>query len=152
MSSVLVTGGCGFIGRHLVMELRARGERVRILDVAPWTNLPSGVEFVRGSVLDADSLRNAMAQAGQIYHLAAVANLWVRRKSDLEMINAHGTRLVLELAREHQIKRVVHCSSAAILLPKIRKSNTPINEGVQLDDSELPGPLRGRSSTPNRRP
>jgi dihydroflavonol-4-reductase len=140
MSSVLVTGGCGFIGRHLVMELRARGERVRILDVAPWANLPNGVEFICGSILDADILRKAMAQTSEVYHLAAVANLWVRRKSDLETINAHGTKLVLEQAREHQIKRVVHCSSAAILLPKIRKPDTPIDEGVRLDDRELPGP------------
>jgi dihydroflavonol-4-reductase len=140
MSTVLVTGGCGFIGRHLVMELRARGERVRVLDVAPWTNHPTDVELVCGSILDARVLREAMAQIRCVYHLAGVANLWVARKSDLEMINAHGTKLVLGTAREQHIARVVHCSTAAILLPEAREPKTLVDEKVRLLDRDMAGP------------
>jgi dihydroflavonol-4-reductase len=140
MSSVLVTGGCGFIGQHLVRELRARSERVRVVDVASQTVLPRDIEFIRGSILDARVLRDVMAQIDHVYHLAGIADFWTRRNSDLEMVNAHGTRLVLATALNQRIKRVVHCSSAAILLPTIQRSNTPINEEVRLLDRDMAGP------------
>ena len=52
MALVLVTGGSGFIGHHLVEALRARGQRVRVLDVRPPAAANTDVDYVHGSVLD----------------------------------------------------------------------------------------------------
>jgi dihydroflavonol-4-reductase len=61
MSTALVTGGCGFIGQHLVAALQSRGERVRVLDVASSHDLPAEVELFYGSILDSEMLARAMA-------------------------------------------------------------------------------------------
>jgi dihydroflavonol-4-reductase len=140
VSIVLVTGGCGFIGQHLVAQLRARGERVRVLDLAEPGDLPEEVEFLHGSILDKAVLGEAMAQVTQLYHLAGIAQLWVREKGDFDRVNALGTEMVLRAAAEQRIRRVVHCSTESILL-----SNDPAPEGV-VDESAwqtnaaMPGP------------
>ena len=71
MSINLVTGGSGFIGRHLVNALMSKGERVRILDPAPADDLPA--EVVRGSVLDPAALEAALADVHCVFHLAGIA-------------------------------------------------------------------------------
>lgn len=137
--TVLVTGGCGFIGRHLVTELRGRGERVRVLDLARSADLPADVEFVHGSVLDAESLFHAMAQVRHLYHLAGIAKLWVRDKSDFARVNAGGTEIVLHVAAERKVGRVVHCSTEAILLPKYRGPGAVIDEDMRPALADMPG-------------
>jgi dihydroflavonol-4-reductase len=140
VSTTLVTGGCGFIGRHLVAELLARGERVRVLDLARAGDLPAEVEFVHGSVLDAESLARAMAQVGHVYHLAGIARLWVPDPSDFERINAGGTERVLQAAAEQRVARVVHCSTEAILLPKHAAAGAAIDESTRPSLADMPGP------------
>ena len=64
MAFWLVTGGCGFIGSHLVDALLARGDRVRVLDdlsTGRRSNLPRGVEVMVGDVADASAVKHAMA-------------------------------------------------------------------------------------------
>jgi hopanoid-associated sugar epimerase len=140
VSIVLVTGGCGFLGQNLVRELRARGHSVRILDLAAPDDLPGGVEFIRGSVLDAVILGNAMAQVRHVYHVAGIAQLWVRRKSDFEQINVRGTEMVLRAGAELGIERVVHCSTEAILLPRHGNPNREVDENVLPAFADMPGP------------
>ena len=136
----LVTGGSGFIGRHLVATLRGRGAQVRILDLAPPDDLEADVEFVPGSILDPQRLDAAMADVRRVYHLAGIAKLWTRDKSDFERINAGGTATVLRAAAAHRVERVVHCSTEAILLPKRGGADAPIDETVQPDLADMPGP------------
>ena len=140
MPTILVTGGCGFIGRHLVAALRARGARVRVLDLAEPGDVPSEVEFRRGSILDAQCLRSAMEQIEQVYHLAGIAKLWTRDKADFGRINAGGTEMVMQVAAEQGVRRVVHCSTEAILLPKRTSGGAAIDEGARPDFSDMPGP------------
>jgi dihydroflavonol-4-reductase len=140
VSKVLVTGGSGFIGRHLVAELCARGGHVRIIDVAEPDGLPGGVDIHRGSILDPAALRKAMAGVHRVYHLAGIAHLWVRKKSDFALVNGGGTDLVLRTAMEQGIERVVHCSTESVLLPKSPLEGTPIDESRWPACEEMPGP------------
>jgi dihydroflavonol-4-reductase len=140
MSTVLVTGGCGFLGRHLVMALHARGDHVRVLDLAPPDDLPDDVAFVRGSILDPAALGKALDQVACVYHLAGIAKLWTRHKSEFEWVNARGTDTVLRAASERRIARVVHCSTEAILLPKHNAQGAQIDERVLPPYKDMPGP------------
>ncbi len=136
----LVTGGAGFIGRHLVRQLAERGERVRVLDVEPGPiPLPTGIEVVEGSILDAPLLQTTMRGVRRLYHLAAEPNLWARDKASFHRINYEGTCAVLQAAREAGVERVVYTSTESIL-----KGNTetddPIDEGGQPPGlSDMPG-------------
>ena len=60
MTRVLVTGGTGFIGQHLVATLAARGRSVRVLDLRPPGRALPGVQYVEGSVLDPDLVDDAL--------------------------------------------------------------------------------------------
>ncbi len=97
---VLVTGGLGFIGRHLVKLLLARGDSVRILDIAKPNNPIPGVEYINGSIVDRDLVHRSMKEVQIVFHLAAKAGLWARDKSEFISVNQLGTKNVLEAALE----------------------------------------------------
>jgi nucleoside-diphosphate-sugar epimerase len=118
---VLVTGGAGFIGSNLVYKLVAEGHDVTVID-----NLLSGyrcnldpvpeVKFVEGDIRDNDALAEAVPGAEVIFHLAAsVGN---KRSIDLPHddaeINLIGTIRLLEMARKHNVRKIVVSSSAGI--------------------------------------
>lgn len=136
----LVTGGCGFIGHHLVSALLKRGEHVRVLDTADRQDLPRQVEFVRGSILDQPLVSAAMDGVSQVYHLAGIAQFWVPQRADFARVNACGTETVLRTAHQHRIERLVHCSTEAILLPPRRAAMDVVDETFLPPESEMPGP------------
>ena len=124
--SVLVTGGAGFIGSHLVDGLLARGDRVRVLDnllpQAHPTGTPRHVsrdaEFQLGDIRDRQAVDAALEGVKVVYHLAGMVGngqsmFDVRRYVD---INAGGTASLLEAmaARRHQIRRHVMASSMVV--------------------------------------
>ena len=81
MKRILVTGGSGFIGKHVVSALIAQGRQVRVLDLlTPPVGLPQ-VEYVRGSVLDRDLVDRAMDGVDEVYHLAGLPGMWLPRKA-----------------------------------------------------------------------
>jgi dihydroflavonol-4-reductase len=139
-TNVLVTGGCGFIGRHLVSHLSARGARIRVLDVAEPAGLPGHIEYIQGSVLDRAALECAMAGVRHVYHLAGTPHLWVPDKAELPALNSVGTEMVLEVAAQQRVARVVHCSTEAILLPKVAAPSICVNEDASPEIDDMPGP------------
>jgi nucleoside-diphosphate-sugar epimerase len=116
---VLVTGGAGFIGRHITEHFQHRAE-VRVLD-----NLRSGLksnlsglncQFMVGSVLDRDLVREAMTGVDFVFHLAAIASVQesMQKPNECAEINTRGTVIVLEEAALAGVKKLIFSSSAAI--------------------------------------
>ncbi len=136
---VVVTGGCGFVGKPLVALLLERGFRVRVVDLAPSPLLPPAAEFVQGSVLDREPLGEALRGAELLFHLAANPNLWDRDKSSFERLHLDGTRAVLDAAARADVGRIVHVSTESILVG-IEPAPGPIDETRQLTPDQVPGP------------
>lgn len=139
MPLALVTGGHGFIGRHLVQRLQSLGGAVRVLDLAELPETSLDAEFVRGSVEDAATLERALSGVDHVYHLAGIAHLWHRDRGAFDRVNHRGTETVLQVAAEAGIGRVVHCSTEAVLLPRRRESQA-IDESVDPILADMPGP------------
>lgn len=110
---VLVTGGSGFIGSHVVDKLRDRGITVRVFDMVMPT-FRTDVEFYHGSLLSLEALQMAMSGVDAVYHLAAVADVKdvFEEPHYSESINVRGTINVLEAARKAKgVKRFVYGST-----------------------------------------
>jgi dihydroflavonol-4-reductase len=113
---VLVTGGAGFIGHHVVRLLREQGRPVRVLVLRgeDTRNLAGlDVERVEGDVLDRGSLSRAMEGCELVFHLAAIYRTWVPDPRLTWEVNVAGTTNVLACAMERRVKRVVCTSSIA---------------------------------------
>lgn len=109
---VLVTGGSGFIGSHVVDKLRDKGVNVRVYDMIMPT-YRNDIEYYQGSILDFDSIEMAMCEIDAVYHLAAVADVKdvFERPDYSEAINVRGTFNVLQAARQNKVKRVIYGST-----------------------------------------
>jgi UDP-glucose 4-epimerase len=132
---ILITGGAGFIGSHLVEHFQGVAT-VRVLD-----DLSSGFErnlagfqceFVNGSILEEGALRKAMAGVDYVFHLAAMISVPESMERPLRCaeINGIGTLMVLEEAARAGVKKLVLSSSAAIYgnNPVVPKCETMIPE------------------------
>jgi UDP-glucose 4-epimerase len=148
---VLVTGGAGFIGSHIVEDLVRLGAKVRVYD-----NFSSGldvnlravrddIEIVRGDILDADSLNKSAAGIEVISHQAA--QLEITRciddpAGDLQS-NTVGTLNVLQAAMKNGVQKVINASSACIYgqaqsIPE-REDKHPTNPNWAYGVSKLAG-------------
>ena len=134
----LVTGGGGFIGRHLVRNLMERGERVRVLDISDGAGLPRAVEFQRGSITDRDAVERALDGMDRLYHLAADPNLWLPDEAQFLAVNLEGTRNVLAAAARHDLERVVYTSTESIL--RGRRGGGVMDESTCAKLTDMPGP------------
>jgi len=108
---ILVTGGSGFVGGHVVHELRGRDLPVRCLvrDPRKASKLEAwGCELVRGDMTDAASLRGAVEGVETVVHLVAIRQ---GRERDFEQIMVEGTRALLAAAKEARVARFVHMSA-----------------------------------------
>jgi UDP-glucose 4-epimerase len=121
-ASWLVTGGCGFIGSHLVEALLQRGDRVRILDdlsTGRRHSVLAGAEIIIGDVADPTAVARAMAGVDGCFHLAAVASV---QRCNEDWLGTHRTNLTgaittfdaARAARRGSPVPVVYASSAAV--------------------------------------
>jgi nucleoside-diphosphate-sugar epimerase len=133
MTSVLVTGGAGFIGSHLSEGLLARGYKVRVLDSLIYGNrqaVPSGAEFIEGDIRDIATAARAAAGMDGVFHCAAMS----RSGPSQEQIdictgsNITGTQNMLLAARDAGVKRFIYSGSSTYYgnrTPPHRESDPP---------------------------
>jgi UDP-glucose 4-epimerase len=115
----LVTGGAGFIGSHLVDALVADGHEVRVIDDLSngWAeHVADGAELVVGDVSDYEPVAAAMHRIEVVFHQAGLGSVQrsVEAPRRTDLVNAHGTLVVLEAARHAGVRRVVAASSSSV--------------------------------------
>jgi len=117
--SVLVTGGTGFIGSHLVEDLVSKGYDVTVLDNFSnrQPHLPgTRVKLVKGDIRDLKTVTDATKGASIVYHLAAVLGVEYAYQHPVEVLDVEimGTLNVLEASRKNNVKIVVYGSSSEV--------------------------------------
>ncbi len=135
--TVVVTGGAGFIGSHLIDSLIARGLHVRVVD-----NFTTGhreylnvhADLRVADICDANSLRAAFTGADCVFHTAALPRVMVSIERPLEthMVNVVGTLNVLVAARDSGVRRVVYSGSSSVY------GDQPV---LPLEETMAPNPL-----------
>ena len=121
MTTVLVTGGAGFIGSHIADALAARGDRVRVLD-----NLSTGrrenlsqsgerIDFVHGDLTDPAVVARSVAGVDCVFHQAALASVprSVERPLDTNSACVTGTLVLIDEARKAKVRRIVYAGSSS---------------------------------------
>ena len=136
---VLVTGGAGFIGSHLVDTLLARGDAVTVLD-----NLSSGtlnnlkihmdnpaLRFVQGDIRDAGAVERALTDVDAVIHEAAVISvpLSIKDPELAHSVNVEGTLALLKASLKRGVKRFIYASSCAVYG---EQAEFPISENAPL--------------------
>ena len=119
MTKILVTGGAGFIGSHIVEHFQGSAEVVVLDDLrSGYTHNIEGfdIEFIKGSITDRDIVRQAVEEVDYVFHLAAMVSVpeSVDDPRLCNEINVNGTRLLLEEAAKANVKKLVFSSSCAI--------------------------------------
>lgn len=144
--TVLVTGGAGFIGSHLVRALLERSCRVRVLDnfstgrhelLAP---MRQSIDVIEGDIRDFPTVCDAVAGVDLVFHLAAMVSVVesVEQPLQAQATNATGTLHILEAARRAGVQRVVQASSCAVY------GNS---EQLPISEAEPPQPLSPYAAT-----
>jgi UDP-glucose 4-epimerase len=133
---ILITGGSGFIGSHIVEHYQGMAEEIRVLD-----NLRTGYRhnldgldctFIEGSITDRALVARAVAGVDYVFHLAALVSVpeSMAKPGECVDINVHGLLNVLEAAASAGVKKLVFASSAAIYgdNPTVPKVETMVPE------------------------
>jgi dihydroflavonol-4-reductase len=135
---VLVTGGAGFIGSHLVGLLVQRGAAVRVLERpgTPVDHLPlDRVDVTFADVRDRAAVEKAVRGCPLVYHLAANPNLWTHRRGHFAQVNHRGTVHVLDAALAAGARRVLHTSTESILTRARQSGAIREDQEVRLEDA-----------------
>lgn len=134
---VLVTGGAGFIGSHLVDALVERGAAVRALDnflTGRRANLNPRAALVEADIRDRAAIAHAFAGVDCVFHTAALprVGLSIEKPAETHLVNVDGTLNVLLAARAAAVKRVIYSSSSSVYGEQAR---------LPLDEAMTPNPL-----------
>ena len=166
--NILVTGGAGFVGSHLVDALLASGHNVRVFDnITPQVHgeavpdyLSTEAELVRGDIQDSNAVRRALEGIEVVYHMAAAVGVGqsMYEISHYMGTNTQGTAILLQelLSRRSKVQKLVLASSMSIygegkylcaqcgdMAPQLRS-----NDRLKAKEWEMPCPACGEALTP----
>src|SRR5690625_3305872 len=112
---ILVTGGGGFLGRHIVKRLLARGDQIAILGRKPQPDLiEKGISMIQADIADESAVVEACRDQDVVYHVAALAGIWGPRKNYFNA-NVLGTRNILKGCRKHRVSKLVYTSTPSVV-------------------------------------
>jgi dihydroflavonol-4-reductase len=133
----LITGASGFLGSAVLRHLLKAGHEVRAL-LRPGSNRDNladlELEVVEGDLCDPTSLKKAVLSCENLFHVAADYRLWTPNPDSMYRTNVEGTRILMELAGDAGVKKIVYTSSVATLGIHIDKSPANEDSPVCLDD------------------
>ncbi|MCB9233061.1 MAG: NAD-dependent epimerase/dehydratase family protein [Bacteroidia bacterium] len=118
---ILLTGGSGFLGKHILKELLLQGEQVRVMcrhpeavDWSPFEALGSGkYEVFQGDILDPYAIQEALEGVKQVIHCAALVSFVKKERPLMYRINVEGTANLVDACLLSQVEKFVHISSIA---------------------------------------
>jgi nucleoside-diphosphate-sugar epimerase len=126
---LLVTGGTGFLGAHLVPRLLSAGHQVRLISRARPISLAEGAEHVEGDLKDREAVRRALAGVDAVYHLAGLVSFDPKDGRRMYELHVDCTRELLRDARAAGIKRFVLAStSGTIAVSKEERTATEADD------------------------
>lgn len=131
---ILITGGTGFLGSHLVRQFLAAGERnlkVMASRVPEWMK-DAGIKAVEGSVTNVDDVARACKNVSAIFHLAGKVSRDNDDASAMNKIHLGGTRLICEAAAEAGVETIVLASSSGTIA---------VSEDTTVVDETFPQPI-----------
>jgi dihydroflavonol-4-reductase len=132
VSRHLVTGSTGFLGRHLVLALRAHGHDVVAL-VRSDADLPEGVVGVRGDVLDKASVARAAVGCDGVFHCAGKVSRRAEDAEELQRIHVEGTKNVLDACIASDVRRAVVASTSGT----VAVSDDPDHVATEADEAPI---------------
>jgi dihydroflavonol-4-reductase len=131
---ILITGGTGFLGAHIVRQFLDAGEkelRVMASHVPEWMK-DAGVEAAEGSVTDPEAVARSVKDVSAIFHLAGKVSRENEDAAEMNKIHLEGTRLVCEAAKVSGVKTMVLASSSGTIA---------VSEDEQIFDETFPPPV-----------
>jgi len=142
LTKVLVTGGKGFLGQHIVNHFTQAGEEVRIFARPSSTSkhVAKDGDIVWGDIRNIDAVEQAVEGVDQVVHLVSNFRRGGSDKHEAYDINVVGTENVLQAALKHDVKRVVHCSTIGVhgnVLQIPANEVTPFNPGDLYQETKL---------------
>ena len=132
MAPILITGGAGFLGAHLVRAFLDAGKTVRVLDVASPPAWARQVDYIQGGVCDIDTVKRAVQGVESVIHAAFASPR--QSPHTLRTVNVDGTRLVYEAACDAGTRRFVLISSTIVEKLPRRHPFLPRSGLSRLDD------------------
>ena len=114
---ILVTGATGLVGSHLIQQLINNNQSVRALyrNTIPTYNGAEKVDWVKGDILDINSLEDSLQNVQQVYHCAAIISFNPSKRNELYKVNIEGTANVVNACIDKGIKKLLFVSSVAAL-------------------------------------
>lgn len=143
MGTVLVTGGKGFLGSHLVTRLRELGEEVRILarkSVNSNGQVEAGVQIVWGDIRNKQVVEQAVEGVDNAIHLVSNFRRGGSDKKEAYSINVEGTENIIRASHKYKVKQLIHCSTIGVhgnvrVIPA--NEETPFNPGDLYQETKL---------------